>query len=76
MTVIKYITQVPFAFGAIRPARAECERFGPPPGLSRMGSGRETYDDAANAMLGHHCHGTRPRVATREDNLRLLEASA
>ncbi len=76
MAVGNFISQVQFDSGAIRLARADCESIDLPPGLSRMGTGRETYDDAADAALKDRCHGTHPREATREDNLRMLETSA
>lgn len=51
-------------------------RIGLPAGLTAMSIGRDTFGDVADNALKDHCHGTNPRVATREDYLHLLEASA
>jgi len=51
-------------------------RIGLPAGLSGMGIGRDTFDYVADNAMKDHCHGTNPRVATREEYLRMLEASA
>ncbi len=51
-------------------------RIGLPPGLTAMGIGRDTFDYVADNALKDHCHATNPRAATRDDYLRMLEASA
>jgi alcohol dehydrogenase class IV len=51
-------------------------RIGLPAGLSGMNIGRDTFEHVIDNAMKDHCHGTNPRVATREDYLRMLEASA
>ena len=61
--------------GLAEAIRALNARIGLPAGLAAMGIGRESFDYAADNALKDHCHGTNPRAATREDYLRMLEAS-
>lgn len=56
--------------------RALSRRLGLPAGLGAMGIGPDNYDGVIDNALMDHCHGTNPRVATREDYRRMLEASA
>lgn len=49
---------------------------GLPPGLAAMGITRDTFGPAADGALKVHCHAINPRVATRDDYLMMLEASA
>jgi len=62
--------------GLAEAIRALNARIGLPAGLSGMGIGRDTYEYVADNAMKDHCHGTNPRVATREDYLKMLEASA
>lgn len=62
--------------GVAEAIRALNARIGLPPGLSAMGIGRDTYEYVADNAMKDHCHGTNPRVATRDEYLRILEASA
>ncbi|MFN9028662.1 MAG: iron-containing alcohol dehydrogenase [Betaproteobacteria bacterium] len=56
--------------------RALNRRLGLPAGLGAMGIGPETYEGVIDNAIKDHCHATNPRVATREDYGRILEASA
>lgn len=51
-------------------------RLGLPAGLAAMGIGRDTYESVVDHAMQDHCHATNPRPATRDDYLRILEASA
>ncbi|MEY2896391.1 MAG: hypothetical protein RL669_660 [Pseudomonadota bacterium] len=51
-------------------------RIGLPTGLAAMGIEPRHHAVAADHALLDHCHGTNPRVATRDEYLTLLEASA
>jgi alcohol dehydrogenase class IV len=51
-------------------------RIGLPTGLAAMGIEPRHHAVAAVHALLDHCHGTNPRVATRDEYLTLLEASA
>jgi alcohol dehydrogenase class IV len=62
--------------GLAEAIRALNARIGLPPGLAAMGIGRDTFDYVADNALKDHCHTTNPRSATRDDYLRMLEASA
>lgn len=50
-------------------------RLGLPSGLAAMGVQREQFDDIIKGALADHCHKTNPREASREDYVRMLEAS-
>jgi alcohol dehydrogenase class IV len=56
--------------------RALNRRLGLPAGLGAMGIGPETDEGVLDNASKDHCHATNPRVATREDYGRILEASA
>ena len=58
------------AFGALS------ERLGLPTGLSQLGVGPDMFDAVADGALKDHTHVTNPRVATRQDYLDMLQASA
>jgi len=51
-------------------------RIGLPAGLSGMKIGHDTFEYVITNAMKDHCHGTNPRVATREDYMLMLEASA
>jgi alcohol dehydrogenase class IV len=56
--------------------RALNQRLGLPAGLGEMGIGRDGFEGVIDNAMKDHCHGTNPRVATREDYRQMLEASA
>ncbi len=41
-----------------------------------MGIGPELYEDIATQAMKDHCHGTNPRIASRDDYVGMLAASA
>jgi alcohol dehydrogenase class IV len=51
-------------------------RLGLPAGLGDMGIGPELYEDIATQAMKDHCHGTNPRVASHDDYVAMLSASA
>ncbi len=62
---------------AVIPAFAALsERLGLPKGLSRLGVGPDMFDAVADGALKDHTHLTNPRVASRQDYLDMLQASA
>jgi alcohol dehydrogenase class IV len=50
-------------------------RLGLPSGLAAMGVQRDWFDKIIAGAMADHCHKTNPREATREDYVRMLEAS-
>jgi alcohol dehydrogenase class IV len=50
-------------------------RLGLPSGLAAMGVTREMFDRIIDGALADHCHKTSPRIATRDDYRRMLDAS-
>jgi len=55
--------------------RALNSRLGLPAGLGAMGVTRADFGAVADAALKDHCHQTNPRLASRDDYLRMLDAS-
>ena len=51
-------------------------RLGLPAGLGDMGIGPELYADIATQAMKDHCHGTNPRIASHDDYVAMLAASA
>ena len=50
-------------------------RLGLPSGLAAMGVQRSQYDDIIRGAMADHCHKTNPRLASREDYVRMLDES-
>ena len=50
-------------------------RLGLPSGLAAMGVQRDWFDKIIDGAMADHCHKTNPREASREDYVRMLEAS-
>jgi 4-hydroxybutyrate dehydrogenase len=50
-------------------------RLGLPGGLAAMGVTDAMMEQVSHAALKDHCHGTNPRIATRQDYLALLQQS-
>ena len=50
-------------------------KIGLPRGLSEVGVARTSFPEIIKRALLDHCHKTNPRLATREDYCRMLEAS-
>jgi alcohol dehydrogenase class IV len=50
-------------------------RLGLPSGLAAMGVQRDWFDKIIAGAMADHCHKTNPREASREDYVRMLEAS-
>jgi 4-hydroxybutyrate dehydrogenase len=50
-------------------------RLGLPSGLAALGVGRELFERIVDGAMADHCHKTNPRLATRDDYGRMLEAS-
>jgi hypothetical protein len=50
-------------------------RLGLPSGLAALGVGRELFERIVDGAMADHCHKTNPRLATRDDYVRMLEAS-
>ncbi len=55
--------------------RDKCARLGLPAGLAAMGVERNDFDRVIDGAMADHCHKTNPRLATREDYVRMLEDS-
>jgi alcohol dehydrogenase class IV len=55
--------------------RALNARLGLPAGLAAMGVTADLFDRVIDGAMADHCHKTNPRLATRDDYLRMLEAS-
>ncbi len=58
--------------GAIRSMNA---RLGLPSGLAALGVKPELFERVVDGAMADHCHKTNPRLATRDDYVRMLEAS-
>jgi alcohol dehydrogenase class IV len=50
-------------------------RLGLPKGLAELGVTRALYDRIVDGAMADHCHKTNPRIATREDYVRMLDES-
>ena len=50
-------------------------RLGLPKGLATLGVERGMFERIVDGALADHCHKTNPRLATRDDYVRMLEAS-
>ena len=50
-------------------------RLGLPSGLAALGVGRDLFERVIDGAIADHCHKTNPRLATRDDYVRMLEAS-
>ncbi|WP_284620399.1 iron-containing alcohol dehydrogenase [Aquabacterium humicola] len=55
--------------------RAMNARLGLPSGLAEMGVTPELFERIIDGAMADHCHKTNPRIATRGDYRRMLEAS-
>jgi alcohol dehydrogenase class IV len=55
--------------------RALNTRIGLPAGLAAMGVAESQFEKVIDGALADHCHKTNPRLATRDDYRRMLEAS-
>jgi 4-hydroxybutyrate dehydrogenase len=55
--------------------RALNARLGLPSGLAAMGVTAELFERVIDGAMADHCHKTNPRLATRDDYRRMLEAS-
>lgn len=55
---------------------ALCGEIGLPPGLRALGVTDAMMEKVAGEALKDHCHATNPRLATRDEYLALLQASA
>jgi alcohol dehydrogenase class IV len=55
--------------------RAMNARLGLPSGLAALGVGRDLYERIVDGAMADHCHKTNPRLATRDDYVRMLDAS-
>jgi hypothetical protein len=51
------------------------KRLGLPAGLRAMGVGEDLFEAIIDGAMKDHCHATNPRLATREDYLRMLQHS-
>ncbi|MEO8523989.1 MAG: iron-containing alcohol dehydrogenase [Caldimonas sp.] len=49
--------------------------LGLPSGLAALGVAASMYERIVDGAMADHCHKTNPRLATREDYVRMLEAS-
>ena len=45
-------------------------------GLGAMGVPRSVYGEMADKALKDHCHGTNPRIATRDEYLAMLDEAS
>jgi hypothetical protein len=50
-------------------------RLGLPAGLAAVGVSRDLYDRIIDGAMADHCHKTNPRLATRDDYVRMLDES-
>jgi alcohol dehydrogenase class IV len=50
-------------------------RLGLPGGLKALGVTRDLYERIVDGALADHCHKTNPRLATRDDYVRMLDES-
>lgn len=50
-------------------------RLGLPKGLSEMGVSSSRFEDIIHGAMKDHCHLMNPRIATRDDYLKMLEES-
>ena len=50
-------------------------RLGLPSGLAALGVGPEMFERIVDGAMADHCHKTNPRLASRDDYVRMLEAS-
>ena len=50
-------------------------RLGLPSGLAAMGVERAMFERIIDGAMADHCHKTNPRLATRDDYSRMLDAS-
>jgi alcohol dehydrogenase class IV len=55
--------------------RAMNAKLGLPSGLAALGVTRGLYDRIIDGAMADHCHKTNPRLASREDYVRMLDAS-
>ena len=55
--------------------RAMNVRLGLPSGLAALGVTTALYDRIIDGAMADHCHKTNPRLASRADYVRLLDAS-
>jgi len=55
--------------------RAMNSRLGLPSGLAALGVTAAMYERIVDGAMADHCHKTNPRLATRDDYVRMLEAS-
>ena len=55
--------------------RAMNGRLGLPAGLAEVGVTPAIFEQVIDGAMADHCHATNPRLATRDDYLRMLEAS-
>jgi hypothetical protein len=55
--------------------RAMNVRLGLPKGLAALGVTRGLYERIVDGAMADHCHKTSPRLATREDYVRMLDES-
>jgi 4-hydroxybutyrate dehydrogenase len=55
--------------------RALNSRLGLPSGLAALGVTAASYERIVDGAMADHCHKTNPRLATRDDYVRMLEAS-
>jgi alcohol dehydrogenase class IV len=55
--------------------RAMNARLGLPGGLAALGVTRGLYDRIIDGAMADHCHKTNPRIASRADYVRMLDAS-
>jgi 4-hydroxybutyrate dehydrogenase len=55
--------------------RALNARLGLPSGLAAMGVTADLFERVIDGAMADHCHKTNPRLATRDDYRRMLEAS-
>ncbi len=51
------------------------ERLGLPSGLAALGVDRDRYERIIDGAMADHCHKTNPRLATRDDYVRMLDES-
>jgi len=55
--------------------RALGARLGLPSGLAALGVGRDMYERIIDGAMADHCHKTNPRLASRDDYVRMLDES-